>query len=544
MSDLIHIIGHKNPDTDSIAASISYAWLKQQLGYQAIACRIGDINPETDFVLKKFHIQEPLYINSAKVKLHEIEFDEPMLIRKYATIKEGWDRISIRRTGALYVVDKEDKLIGVASLSDLSSIIFTDKGNQNVMLMQDTPDENICKVLQGRFLYQEKNYHTNGKVYILASHKARHSDIDFRDAIVVLSDDLELQKRVINDGAACVILVDVDIISQGIIRLAKEKHCSIIQSEQDMLQIARGIYRSPSIGQIMKRKLISFQDHAYIDDVYKQMSKSRFRSYPVTNNQGVVVGSISRYHLLNYQKKKFILVDHNEISQSIDFLEDGEVLEIVDHHRIGDIQTTTPIRFRNEIIGSTCSIIYKMYKEQNIVPTKDIASIMLCAILSDTMKFNSPTTTAIDREIAKELAAIAGQSIDELAQEMFSAVATIRGRTMSEILYNDFKEYNIDGKRIAIGQINIADEQEIVDVKESFLAYLETINEINKFDLLMMCFTSVDGSGSNLLFIGELAWIVDEAFHDDIMDNLYFVDGVISRKKQIIPTLSAILSTM
>lgn len=288
----------------------------------------------------------------------------------------------------------------------------------------------------------------------------------------------------------------------------------------------------------MKRKIICFNNHAYIDDVYNKMSKSRFRSYPVVNNQGVVLGSISRYHLLNYQKKKFILVDHNELSQSIDYLKEAEVLEVVDHHRIGDVETTTPIRFRNEIIGSTCSIIAKMYQEAHIAPEKTTAAILCCAIISDTMNFNSPTTTPADKEIAKGLAELAEVDLDALAKEMFGAVATIKGRTMSEILYNDFKEYNIDGKRIAIGQINIADEQEIVEVREAFLEYMETINAINKFDLLMMCFTSADGSGSNLLFIGPLAGVVDEAFKEDIMDDLYFVDGVISRKKQIIPALS------
>ena len=311
-----------------------------------------------------------------------------------------------------------------------------------------------------------------------------------------------------------------------------------------MFQVARSMYRSPSVKLIMKRKIISFNNHAYIDDVYKQMSKSRFRSYPVVNNQGVVLGSISRYHLLNYQKKKFILVDHNELSQSIDDLKEAEILEVVDHHRIGDVETTTPIRFRNEIIGSTVSIIARMYKEAGLVPEVKTAAIMCCAIISDTMNFNSPTTTPIDKELARELAAIAGIELDAMAKEMFGAVATIKGRTMSEILYNDFKEYNIDGKRIAIGQINIADEQEIVNVQDEIRAYMEKINEINKFDLLMMCFTAADGSGSNLVFIGTLSYLVDEAFKEDIMDELYFVDGVISRKKQIIPTLSKCLESM
>lgn len=542
MSDVVHIIGHKNPDTDSIVSAIAYAELKRKSKINAIACRIGDLNPETDFVLKKFGVSEPVYIQNARVKLYDVAFDEPLLIRKDCTIKEAWEKISARKTGALYVVDQEQKLIGVVSMSDISNILLNDKGPGNKTLMKDTPAENIRKVLEGEIIYQSSTYHPNGDVHVLASRKAIHSELDFKNSIVVMSDDLQLQRRVISDGAACLILVDVDIISQGVLHLAKQHNCTVITTKLNILCTVRRIFKAPSVGLIMKRKIISFHNHAYIDDVFNKMSKSRFRSYPVLNNQGIVLGSISRYHLLNYQKRKFILVDHNEISQSIDDIKDAEVLEIVDHHRIGDVETTSPIRFRNEIIGSTCSIIAQMYEEQGIIPEPKIASIICCAIISDTMNFNSPTTTAKDIAIAKKLAEIAGIDLATIAKEMFGAVATIKGRTMSEILYNDFKEYNIDGKRIAIGQINIADEQEIVEVREEFLAYMKTINEINKFDLLMMCFTSADGSGSNLLFIGHLSWVVDEAFKDDIMDELYFVDGIISRKKQIIPTLSRYLS--
>lgn len=542
MKEQIYIIGHKNPDTDSIVAALAYSELKNALGIPAVAARIGDINPETDFLLKKFHVKEPVYLENAKVRLSEVAYDEPLTIGIENTIKEAWDRLSARKSKGLYVVDGAQKLIGVVSLSDIAKVLYSENNEFNRSLMKNTPVENICKVLSGEFVYQSEKYHTNGNVYIVSNHHAVYSECSYRDAIVVMSDDLQLQKRVISDGAACVILVGVDILSQSIKRLAKEYHCTIIKTDQNMLKVARRIYRCPSVGQVMSRKIISFSDRAYIDDAYHKMSKSRFRSYPVLNNQGVVLGSLARYHLLNYAKKKFILVDHNETSQSIDYLEEGEVLEIVDHHRIGDVETTTPVSFRNEIIGSTCSIIAKLYQEHHITPSKPIAALMCCAIISDTMNFHSPTTTQVDKALAQELSKIAELDLDEIAKEMFGAIATIKGRSMSEILYNDFKEYNIDGKRIAIGQINIADEQEIVTVQEEFKAYMDTINGINKFDLLMMCFTAADGSGSNLLFIGNLSPLVDEAFKELIKDELYFVDGIISRKKQIIPTLSKVLS--
>lgn len=541
MSEVIHIIGHKNPDTDSIAASLAYAELKNALKENAIACRIGDINPETAFVLKRFHVQEPVYIQNAKVKLYDVPFDEAIILPKEATIREAWDRMSVSKTKTVYVIDKEEKLLGLVSLSDITRVLMNDV-ERHAELMRNTEPENIARVVKGEILYRPQRYHSDGRVHVLASRKAIHSELDFKHSIVVLSDDLALQKRVIGEKAGCLILVDVDIVSQSMLRMAEEYGCCIIRTDMDMLNVSRNIYKSPSIDLIMQRKIISFNNHAYIDDAYKKMSKSRYRSYPVLNNQGKVLGSIARFHLLNYKKKKLILVDHNEVSQSIDNIEDAEVLEIVDHHRIGDVETTTPIRFRNEIIGSTCSIIAQMFKEEGKTPKPETAAVMCCAIISDTMNFNSPTTTKKDRLIADELAKIAGINLDEVAHDMFGAVATLQGRSESEILYNDFKEYNIDGKRIAIGQINIADEEEVRAIREDFLMYMEKINSINKFDLMMMCFTDVEGRGSNLLFVGPFTWIVDETFKEDIMNELYFVDGVISRKKQIIPMLSKTLT--
>ena len=541
MSEVIHIIGHKNPDTDSIVAALAYAELKNALKENAIACRIGDINPETAFALKRFQVQEPVYLQNAKVKLYDVPFDEAIILPREATIKEAWDRMSVSKTKTVYVVDKDEKLLGLVSLSDITKILMNEV-ERHLELMSNSEPENIARVVNGEILYRPKRYRCDGQVHVLVSRKAIHSDFDFKHSIVILSEDLALQKRVIHDQAGCLILVDVDIVSQSMLRMAEEYGCCVIRAKMDMLNVSRNIYKAPSIDLIMQRKIISFNNHAYIDDAYKKMSKSRFRSYPVLNNQGKVLGSIARFHLLNYKKKKLILVDHNEMSQSIDHIEDGEVIEIIDHHRIGDVETTTPIRFRNEIIGSTCSIIAQMFDEEQIVPTAKTAALMCCAIISDTMNFNSPTTTKKDRRLAEALAKVAGISLEETAHDMFGAVATLQGRSESEILYNDFKEYNIDGKRIAIGQINITDEEEVRAIRKDFLMYMEKINTMNTFDLMMMCFTDVEGRGSNLLFVGPLTWIVDETFKDDIMNELYFVDGIVSRKKQIIPKLSKTLS--
>ncbi|MEG0095808.1 MAG: DHH family phosphoesterase, partial [Erysipelotrichaceae bacterium] len=256
-----------------------------------------------------------------------------------------------------------------------------------------------------------------------------------------------------------------------------------------------------------------------------------------------VIGAISRFHLFNYEKKKFILLDHNERSQSVEGLEYGEVLEIVDHHRIGDIETLNPINFRNQSLGSTCTIVALLYKENNLKPSKKVAGLLCCAIISDTMNFNSPTTTPVDRMIADELAKISEIDTDALAQEMFEAVATLRFKSFGEILYNDFKEYSIEGNRIGIGQINLLDIRELEIIKKEFVTYIEKINNANKYDLLLMVFTNAEGKGSNLVFVGKKSWAIEEGFKDLIHDRMYFVDGIVSRKKQIIPRISSVLKS-
>ncbi|WP_276768083.1 putative manganese-dependent inorganic diphosphatase [Dielma fastidiosa] len=535
MKNNLYITGHKNPDTDSICSSIAYADLKRQLGIDAIASRNGDINAETAFVLKKFNVPQPIYMNTATCSLRDIEIDEVILVKPSYTIKQAWNSIAGTKNKSLFVVDEEEKLMGVVTMSNLSNVLMKECVDIR-KLMAETSVQNIVDTLEGTLVNDSENYKSNGQVHILVNSEYLNTDIDFRTSTVVLGNDIDLQRRVIEGGATCLVLVEDNVVLPEIAQLAKENDCALIQTSLSTIYVARLIYQSSPIHLIMTKNPVSFKISDMVDEVSKRMSKSRYRSYPILDDDRHVLGAVSRFHLFNYRKKQIVLVDHNEMSQSLENIHDADIVEIIDHHRIGDIETLNPINFRNQTLGSTSTIIAMIYKEKNIVPTRTMAALMCCAIISDTMNFNSPTTTNVDRQIGEELAKIARLDLDDLSREMFEAVATLKGKTFSEILYNDFKEYNMDGHKVAIGQINIVDSLELEVLRREFESYMGKINSINNYDILLMVFTNVDGSGSYFVSLGKLAWVVKEAFRQYYGDH-DFVKSIISRKKQIVPHL-------
>lgn len=540
MRDTIYVTGHRNPDTDSICSAIAYANLKEQMGIPAVACRIGELNTETSYVLKKFDVQAPLLIENAKCRLEDIDIDTASLIHPELTIKRAWEKITLGKNKSLFVVDAENNLLGVVSMSNISDVQMKDIDEVRE-LMKTVPLSNITETIEGELLVTPENYHCDGEVKIMISRNNNFLDEEFEDSIIIMSDNEELQEKAIDKNVACLIITEDKIVSDKILNKARENNVAIITTEYDAMKVARTIYQTPPVSMIMTKEIVTFKITDYVDDVSKRMSKTRYRSYPVVDRKGCVIGAVSRFHLFSYNRKKFILLDHNEASQSVESLEVADVLEIIDHHRIGDIETNNPINFRNQNLGSTSSIIALMYKEHGVKPTKTIASLLCCAIISDTMNFNSPTTTSVDKEIAGELAIIAELDLEQLSIEMFEAVATLRGLSFSEILYNDFKEYSMEGFRIAIGQINILDIKELEIIRREFVSYMDKINAINKYDLLVMTFTNVEGKGSNFIYMGKLAWVVEEIFDGKKENEVLFAKDIVSRKKQIIPRLAAAL---
>ncbi len=531
MEKPIYVTGHKNPDSDSICASISYSYLKNQLGYDTIPVRLSPLNKETTYILDKFGVERPFMIHSAKCTLSEIDMDIPLLVDKSTTMKEALDAILKRKNKGVFVVDKENHLEGIVSISNLTNL-WTSEESALVDLMSRVPLENIMKTTQATLIH-DAPFKPNGKVNLLPN-LGYNSQIE-PGTIVIAGNHPDIQRSVIEQNAALLIICGENWIDSITMEMAKMKQVPILHTHLSAIAIAHSIFQSPSIEEVMTTDVAFFRSNETVDGASMRIAKTRFRTYPVLNENDEVIGAISRYHLFNYKKKRFILVDHNETDQSVNDLEFGEVIEIVDHHRLGGIETQSPIQFINQIVGSTCTIITGLYQQYRIELPDQIAGLLLAGIISDTMNLKSPTTTKLDIEQALYLAEKTGLSINDLAEELVETSDSLLKKTYQELMYEDFKEFRISESRIAIGQVVCKSSKEYKKIRKDFLAYLEDQNVTHRYDLLLILFTNPTGKGSHFLYTGKKSWIIEEGFKTVLIDD--FAPGFISRKKQVLPVV-------
>ena len=334
-------------------------------------------------------------------------------------------------------------------------------------------------------------------------------------------------------GCAVIVIAESFVPNDYILEMAKKYGVTLISTNYNTMKIIQMIYRSIPIELIMTpaSEITSFNRNEFLSDVEREMLKSRHSSYPVLN-QGKIVGSVARYHVLKAEKKQFILVDHNEKKQSINDIDSADIVEIIDHHRIGDIETDHPIVFRNMIVGSSCTIIGLMYRELGVEMSSNAAKLIAYGIISDTMNFHSPTCTMVDKELASWIGKTHHLDFDAMATDLFSNTATIQDKSFDTILHRDSKEYTLSGKRIAISQVFIFDLDVVDQIKEDFLKYMEQENKVRHLDLLLMVFTNVEGKGSRFLYVGKLAHQVEKVVQS------FTENGYVSRKKQIVPRLA------
>lgn len=538
----VWIIGHKNPDTDSICAAIAYASLKNQISnIRHEAKRAGSINEETRYVLDYFQVKEPELVTDVRAQIKDISFRQLAGVSDHISLKLAWELMSTENVVTLPVTNTNNRLCGLIVTRDIATSHMEVYDN-GVLAAAKTSYKNIAQTLKGTFLAGNEHAHfTKGKVVIETSSPDWMEEYMEQDDLVILGGHFKSQMRAIENNASCLVVCSGFAVSKEVIQAANKRDCVVIGSPYDTFTVARLINQSMPIKYFMtKNNLIQFDLEDYVDDVKEVMSKVRHRDFPIVDEDNNYVGMISRRYLFNTQKKKIILVDHNEKTQAVDGIGGAEILEIIDHHRLGSLETISPVFFRNQPLGCTSTIIFQMYREKDIEIPKEIAGLLCAAIISDTLMFRSPTCTAVDRATAEELANIAGIDIEILAKNMFQAGSDFNHKTPEEILYQDFKTFTVDQYEFGVAQLSAMSKEELETVGEKLKDYIPEVLKIRKLDMIFVMLTDIVEESTILLSVGEAAdGLIRRAFTAIREESGYLLKGVVSRKKQLIPALMA-----
>ncbi len=545
MKDIVFVSGHKNPDSDSICSAIAYADYLFRIGrYNAVPVRLGEINKETEYILKRFHTEIPVLLKTVKQTVEDLEYDKVTVFSKELTLKTAWSLMKQQNLKSAPVLDDHSQLLGLLSTSNIIEG-YMDQWDSLILKEANTPIENVIDTLDASILYLDKQLKTiKGEIHIAAMTGEEASKrVHENDVVIVGGDRDEAIEQLMNKKISLVILTGSLTISKELLQQCIDAHMSVISTPFNTFMTSQQIIQAVPVEYVMQKGgLTTFSTDDTVDYVKEVMSETRYRSYPVIDFMGRVVGSISRYQVLNGMKKKVIQVDHNERSQAIDGIEEAEILEIIDHHRVADIQTIGPVLFRAEPVGCTATIVAKCYKEAGIDIPQDMAGLMLGAIISDTLLFKSPTCTPTDTKMAKELAKIAGVDIQEFGMSMFKAGTSLVGKTVEEIFNQDYKKFTFGDLSAGVAQVNTMDIEGFAPYKKDMLDYMDQVAKDNHMEFTMLLLTDVINATSEVLVAGPRKDYVETAFHVELVDQQASLPGVISRKKQVVPVITEVLT--
>lgn len=540
MQRSICVIGHKNPDTDSICSAIAYANLKNLTSDRTYEPRrAGEINQETAFVLEKFHMEPPEMCLDVHATVSDIDIRYIDGVDGNMTLRRAWETMRDQDITTLPITTNDNKPEGLITLKRLA-MANMDSLDPHAVSNACTPIANIVETLHGTLITGDHDMILDqGKIVIAAgSPEAMENMVDPGD-IVLVANRYEAQLCAIELEAACLVVCMTPKIAKTIIKIAKEHNCTVISTPYDTYAASCLINQSIPIRHPMAKAMISFQLDTPIEEAKKIMGRVRHNYFPVMDKQGYYQGVISRRNLLNVQRKQLVLVDHNEKTQCVDGFEEAEILEIIDHHRIGNLETSSPVYFRNHPVGCTATIIYQMYGENGVEIEPNMAGILCSAILSDTLIFRSPTCTAQDEYAARKLAEIAGIDIDQFAQEMFEAGENLQERTAEQVLTQDYKVFASGGIRFGVGQGSYVSAKNREMAKEMLQGEMEQVLAKENVDMIFYLVTNILDQSSEVLFAGKDAdLLLSNAFHCLVKKGQpLLLKGVVSRKKQFIPAM-------
>ena len=542
------VLGHRNPDTDSICSAICYAGFKHQLtGENYEPCRAGNVNPETQYVLDYFKLKAPRLVENVKTQVKDIEIRKTKGVSRGISLKNAWGLMQENNVVTLPCVTEEGLLEGVITIGDITKS-YMNLYDSSIISKACTKYANILDTLEGSMVVGDSEaYFDRGKVLIAAANPELMENYIEKHDLVILGNRYESQLCAIEMEAGCIIVCEGAGVSLTIRKLAQERGCAVITTPYDTYTTARLINQSMPISYFMtKENIIEFSEEDYLDDIREIMASKRHRDFPILDSDGKYIGMISRRNLLGAKGKSIILVDHNEKSQAVEGMESADIREIIDHHRLGTVETMSPVFFRNQPLGCTATIIYQMYQENHIEIDKTTAGLLCSAIISDTLLFRSPTCTPIDKAAGLALAQIAGLDIEKYAIDMFSAGSNLKGKSDGDIFYQDFKRFTVGNSVFGIGQITSLNAVELKDLRTRMSAYTEKEREQHEIDMMFFMLTNILTESTDLICTGQGAeQLIANAFHvkDEDMENvsgqtgIVKLPGVVSRKKQLAPQI-------
>ena len=539
----VYVVGHKNPDTDSICTAIAYANLKTKItGEMYEPRRAGQLNEETQYVLEHFGVKVPLLLSDLREQIKNVELKESQEIQGSLSIRTAWEKMSEMNTHTIPIT-RNGVLEGVITKGDIAKS-YMEVYDNTMLAKARTQYRNIAAAVEGEIVTgNEHGYFYKGKVTVAASSKELMTSFIEKDDLVIIGDRIDAQQCAVDLDASCMVVCQNDPISEDILRQAEAKEIVVIWTQHDTFTAAQHISQSIPVRSFMtKDQLVTFRKNDYVDDVKEVMARKRFRDFPVVDEDGKFLGLVSRRRLLNVSKKQVILVDHNEKNQAVDGVEEADVQEIIDHHRLSSIETIGPVFFRNQPVGCTATIVSQMYEENGVEIDPVNAGLLCSAIISDTLMFRSPTCTSLDESTAKRLAEIAGINIEKHAQAMFKAGSNLKGKTAEEILFLDFKQFTVNDTVFGVGQVNSMSEEELEEIKATVLLEMEKTRQNHGLDMIFFMLTNIITESSELICSGnEAREKIIGAY--DLEDNAQklMLKGVVSRKKQLVPALVSAL---
>ncbi|SET74416.1 manganese-dependent inorganic pyrophosphatase [Lacrimispora sphenoides] len=537
------VIGHKNPDTDSICSAICYANLKRKLtGEEYQPGRAGHVNEETQFVLHYFEVEAPELVENVKTQVRDIDIRKTKGVKKNLSLKKAWKLMQEANVVTIPTVTEDGMLEGLITVGDIAKS-YMNVYDSSILSKANTQYENIVETLEGAMVVGGKSeYFNHGKVLIAAANPDMMEYYISKGDLVILGNRYESQLCAIEMEAACIIVCEGAAVSMTIKKLAQERGCTVVTTPYDTYTAARLVNQSIPISYFMTTEgLISFEEDDYIDEIKDVMASKRHRDFPILDKDGKYMGMISRRNLLGAKGKRLILVDHNEKTQAVEGMESAEILEIIDHHRLGTVETISPVFFRNQPVGCTATIVYQMYMENSIKVEPKIAGLLCSAIISDTLLFRSPTCTESDKKAALVLADIAGIQVEKYASSMFAAGSNLKGKTDGEIFYQDFKKFTLGKVSFGVGQISSLNASELEELKDRMPSYMKKARKEHGVDMMFFMLTNIltestvllcEGQGAKQMVLGAFRAEEEEGTAED---HIVSLPGVVSRKKQLIP---------